>query len=284
MHRGLALGILGAVLQLTAASECSAEESPLPNAITASRRSGSWGASAAGTIWRSSPAARGFSSAGAIAWMWSKPPAAAYRYRCQYAGACMAFAFAPELKRGYTGNGRANTVTAFETGHAPGDPGVAGWPGKEAGRDLVRTARATPVRRRWRQQTTSACSIRPTLQVLTSIALPGPPEFMVTDAAGTVFVNIETEAASWLPSTQNRSRSSDLAVCRAAPILRDSHWTAANHRLFSVCEGQVMDRNRLATASRFPAWPFGLEAALPAAFLTANSASFSSKASMDPDR
>src|SRR5258708_26028063 len=32
MHRCLALGMLGAVLQLTAASECSAEESPLPNA------------------------------------------------------------------------------------------------------------------------------------------------------------------------------------------------------------------------------------------------------------
>ena len=32
MQRCLALGVLGAVLQLTAASNCSAEESPLPNA------------------------------------------------------------------------------------------------------------------------------------------------------------------------------------------------------------------------------------------------------------
>jgi YVTN family beta-propeller protein len=79
-----------------------------------------------------------------------------------------------------------------------------------------------------------------TLQVVTSITLPGPPEFMVTDAAGTVFVNIETEAgklvaidakslkikATWpLPGCANPS---GLAL------------DAANHRLFSVCEGQVM--------------------------------------------
>jgi hypothetical protein len=79
-----------------------------------------------------------------------------------------------------------------------------------------------------------------TLQVVTSIPLPGPPEFMVTDAAGTVFVNIETEAgklvaidakslkikATWpLPGCANPS---GLAL------------DAANHRLFSVCEDQVM--------------------------------------------
>ena len=76
--------------------------------------------------------------------------------------------------------------------------------------------------------------------VVTSIPLPGPPEFMVTDAAGTVFVNIETEAgklvaidakslkikATWpLPGCANPS---GLAL------------DAANHRLFSVCEDQVM--------------------------------------------
>src|ERR1017187_3249286 len=147
-------------------------------------------------------------------------------------------AFAPELKRGYTSNGRANTVTAFEL-------------------DTLRVIQESPVSGKKpdailyesRAQhvfvadgaTNDISVLDPsTLQVLTSIPLPGPPEFMVTDAAGTVFANIETEAgklvaidskllkikATWpLPGCANPS---GLAL------------DATNHRLFSVCEGQVM--------------------------------------------
>jgi len=90
MHRGLALGILGAVLQLTAASECSAEESPLPNA--------DYGIS---TIWQLGgiggldylalePGGARLSSAGAIAWMWSKPPAGGVPVSLPIRRACMA--------------------------------------------------------------------------------------------------------------------------------------------------------------------------------------------------
>jgi YVTN family beta-propeller protein len=147
-------------------------------------------------------------------------------------------AFAPELKRGYTSNGHANTVTAFEL-------------------DTLRVIQESPVAgkkpdailyepRLQHVFTADGASndisvLDPTsLQVLTSIALPGPPEFMVTDAAGTVFVNIEMDTgklvaidakslkikATWgLPGCANPT---GLAI------------DAANHRLFSVCENQIM--------------------------------------------
>jgi YVTN family beta-propeller protein len=147
-------------------------------------------------------------------------------------------AFAPELKRGYTSNGRANTVTAFEldTLKVIQESPVAG----KKPDAILYEPRAQHVFAADGASNDVSVLDPTTLQVLTSIALPGPPEFMVTDAMGTVFVNIETEAgklvaidaksfkikATWpLPGCANPS---GLAL------------DAANHRLFSVCEGQVM--------------------------------------------
>ena len=147
-------------------------------------------------------------------------------------------AFAPELKRGYTSNGRANTVTAFEL-------------------DTLRVIQEAPVSGRKpdailyepRAQhvftgdgaSNDLSVLDPTsLQVLASIALPGPPEFMVTDAAGTVFVNIETDVGK-------------LVAVDAKSLKIKATWTlpgcanptglaidAANRRLFSVCARQLM--------------------------------------------
>jgi 6-phosphogluconolactonase (cycloisomerase 2 family) len=79
-----------------------------------------------------------------------------------------------------------------------------------------------------------------TLQVLASIMLPGPPEFMATDAAGTVFVNIETEAAKIVAID---AKSLKIKATWAVPGCSNPTGLAidaANHRLFSVCENQVM--------------------------------------------
>jgi YVTN family beta-propeller protein len=147
-------------------------------------------------------------------------------------------AFAPELKRGYTSNGRANTVTAFEL-------------------DTLRTLQESPVAGKKpdailyepRAQHVFAADgasndisvLDPsTLAVLTSIALPGPPEFMVTDAAGTVFVNIETEAGKLAAID---AKTLKLKATWALPGCANPSGLAldtANHRLFSVCENQVM--------------------------------------------
>jgi YVTN family beta-propeller protein len=147
-------------------------------------------------------------------------------------------AFAPELKRGYTSNGRANTVTAFEL-------------------DTLRVIQESPVSgkkpdailyepRAQHVFTADGASddisvLDPSsLQVLASIALPGPPEFMVTDAAGTVFVNIEAEAGKLVAVD---AKSLKIKSTWGLPGCANPTGLAidtANHRLFSVCRHQVM--------------------------------------------
>jgi YVTN family beta-propeller protein len=238
MQRWLVLGVLGGVLQLSAASICSAEESPLPNANYAISAIWQVGGIGGWDYLALEPSgARLFISRGERVEVVEASSGRRTGIIPNTSGV-HGIAFAPELKRGYTSNGRANTVTAFEL-------------------DTLRVIQESPVAGKKpdailyepRGQHVFAADgasndisvLDPsTLQILTSIALPGPPEFMVTDAAGTVFVNIETEAgklvaidakslkikATWpLPGCANPS---GLAL------------DAANHRLFSVCEGQVM--------------------------------------------
>src|ERR1700692_472604 len=114
MHRCLALGMLGAVLRLAAASECPAEESPLPSA--------DYGVS---TIWQlggiggwdylglGPRGARRFISRGESVDVVETSSGRRTGIVANTPGV-HGIAFAPELKRGYTSNGRANTVTAFE--------------------------------------------------------------------------------------------------------------------------------------------------------------------------
>jgi DNA-binding beta-propeller fold protein YncE len=216
------------VLQVAGVSLCSAEESPLPNA--------DYGVS---TIWQlggiggwdylalEPSGARLFVSRGDRVDVIDTSSGRRAGIIPNTAGV-HGIAFAPELKRGYTSNGRAATVTAFEidTLHVIQESPVAGKKPDailyEPRLQHVFTANGA---------TNDIDVLDPmTLQVLASIMLPGPPEFMATDAAGTVFVNIETEAAkikaTW--AVPGCSNPTGLAI------------DAANHRLFSVCENQVM--------------------------------------------
>ena len=147
-------------------------------------------------------------------------------------------AFAPELKRGYTSNGRANTVSAFEL-------------------DTLQVIQESPVDgkkpdailyepRLQHVFTANGASndinvLDPmTLKVIADIPLPGPPEYMATDAAGTVFVNIETEAGKLVAID---ARSLKIKATWSLPGCANPTGLAidaANHRLFSVCEGEVM--------------------------------------------
>ena len=182
-----------AVLQVAGVSLCSAEESPLPNA--------DYGVS---TIWQlggiggwdylalEPSGARLFVSRGDRVDVIDTSSGRRAGIIPNTAGV-HGIAFAPELKRGYTSNGRAATVTAFEidTLHVIQESPVAGKKPDailyEPRLQHVFTANGA---------TNDIDVLDPmTLQVLASIVLPGPPEFMATDAAGTVFVNIQTEAA-----------------------------------------------------------------------------------------
>ena len=147
-------------------------------------------------------------------------------------------AFAPALKRGFTSNGRSNSVSVFEL-------------------DTLRVIQEIPVSgmkpdailyepRQNHIITANGGSANlsvldaGTLQVAATIALPGKPEFMATDGAGTVYVNIETD-----PGKLVAVDAKALSVKATWPLTGCSNPTgltidAVNHRLFSVCENQVM--------------------------------------------
>jgi DNA-binding beta-propeller fold protein YncE len=147
-------------------------------------------------------------------------------------------AFAPELKRGYTSNGRANTVTVFEL-------------------DTLKTVREAPVSgtkpdailyepQHQHLVTANGASSNlsvldpQSLEILATIALPGPPEFLATDAVGSVFVNIETD-----PGKLVQIDAKTLEVKAIWPLTGCANPTGlaidrAQHRLFSVCENQLM--------------------------------------------
>jgi YVTN family beta-propeller protein len=147
-------------------------------------------------------------------------------------------AFAPELKRGYTSNGRANTVTAFEL-------------------DSLQVIQESPVNGR----KPDAILYEPRLQhvftadgasndinvldpmtlgVIASIPLPGPPEFMATDAAGTVYVNIETEAGKLVAIDAKSLKAKATWPLTGCENPSGLAIDGANHRLFSVCGNEVL--------------------------------------------
>jgi DNA-binding beta-propeller fold protein YncE len=148
-------------------------------------------------------------------------------------------AFAPALKRGFTSNGRSNSVSVFEldTLHPIQDVPVTGKNPDailyEPRRNLIITANGD----------SSNLSVldAQTLQVAATIALPGPPEFMATDAAaGMVYVNIHTD-----PGKLVAIDAKSLAVKATWPLPECTNPTglafdAPHHRVFSVCENQVM--------------------------------------------
>ena len=147
-------------------------------------------------------------------------------------------AFAPEFKRGYTSNGHANSVTAFEldTLHVIQESPVAG----KKPDAILYEPQAQHV---WTADGASddISVLDPnSLQVVATVPLPGPPEFMATDGAGTVFVNIESPAGR-LVAIDARSfkikATWNLPGCVNPTGLA---LDAMHHRLFSVCEGEVM--------------------------------------------
>lgn len=147
-------------------------------------------------------------------------------------------AFAPALKRGFTSNGRSNTVSVFEldTLRVIQEVPVSG---KEPDAILYEPRQNHIITANGESSTLSVLDAG-SLEVVATVALPGPPEFMTTDAAGTVYVNIETD-----PGKLVAVDAKSMAVKATWPLSGCANPTglaldAVHHRLFSVCENQVM--------------------------------------------
>src|ERR1700734_1109849 len=101
-------------------------------------------------------------------------------------------AFAPALIRGFTSNGRTNTVSVFELDTLRVIQEIA-VSGKKPDAILYEPRHNYIITANGESANLSVVDAG-TLQVVATLPLPGPPEFMATDGAGTVYVNIKTEA------------------------------------------------------------------------------------------
>ena len=147
-------------------------------------------------------------------------------------------ALAQGLNRGYTSNGRADSVTVFDLGtlrtikevkidaqnpdailYEPRGKHVFTFNGKSKNVTVIDAVGLTPV---------------------ATLPVPGKPEFAVDDGAGRIFVNIESESGQMVVID---SRSLAVEATWNLPGCRSPTGLAidrVHHRLFSVCDDHVM--------------------------------------------
>lgn len=146
-------------------------------------------------------------------------------------------ALAPELSRGFTSNGRSNTVTIFDTKTLKTIADV-----KMTGEnpDAILYDPATKRVFAFNGRTANATVIEAaTGEVAGTITLDGKPEFAVSDARGRVFVNIEDK--------------NTVTVIDAKKLTVESRWPLApceepsglaidreHNRLFAGCHNKLM--------------------------------------------
>ncbi len=147
-------------------------------------------------------------------------------------------AFAPGLKRGFTSNGRANTVTVFEldTLRVIQELPISGMTPDailyEPQHDYIITGN--------RDSADLTVLDAGTVRVVSTLPVPGPPESMVTDRAGHIYVNIDSA-----PGKLVLIDAKTLTVKAKWPLKDCANPTGLGidergHRLFSVCANQVL--------------------------------------------
>jgi YVTN family beta-propeller protein len=147
-------------------------------------------------------------------------------------------AFAPALKRGFTSNGRTNSVTVFEydTLRVIEEVQLSGTSPDE----ILYEPQHNHIFTANRESENLSVLDASTLQLIQTVAMPGPPEALVSDEAGHVYVNINSAPGKLLLVD-----SKTLLVKAKWPLKECANPTALafdarNHRLFSVCANQVM--------------------------------------------
>lgn len=146
-------------------------------------------------------------------------------------------ALAPALRRGFTSNGGDASVTVFDLDSLKTVATIHGTGEKP---DAILYDSASHHVLTFNGKSHNASVIDPAKHaVIATIALPGKPEFAVSDEAGHVYANIEDESALvQLDSTSNKLlKTWPLAPCESPSGLAiDRH----NQRLFAVCDNQKM--------------------------------------------
>ena len=147
-------------------------------------------------------------------------------------------AFAPDLNRGFTSNGRANSVTAFDldTLKVIKEAKVSGRNPdailyEPAGKHVFTFNGAS------KDVTVLDAS---SLAVIATIPVPDKPEFAAQDGRGQIFVNIESDPGQMLVIDAQKltvKSTWPLPGCNSPSGLAID---STHRRLFSVCDGKVM--------------------------------------------
>ncbi|HTY93053.1 MAG TPA: YncE family protein [Steroidobacteraceae bacterium] len=164
-------------------------------------------------------------------------------------------ALAPDLHRGFTSNGRADSVTAFDL-------------------DTLKTLQVTRIA----SQNPDSILYEPigkhvftfngrskdvtvldasTLAVVATLPVPDKPEFSADDGAGHVFVNIESDPGQMVEIDARKltvQATWPLPGCNSPSGLAIDR---AHHRLFSVCDGNVMAVTNADTGAQVARVPIG---------------------------
>jgi YVTN family beta-propeller protein len=147
-------------------------------------------------------------------------------------------AFAPGLNRGFTSNGRANSVTAFDLDTLKVIKEVK-IPGRNPDAILYEPAGKHVFTFNGASKDVTVLDAS-SLEVIATIPVPDKPEFAAQDGRGQIFVNIESDPGQMVVIDAQK-----LAVKSTWPLPGCNSPSGlaidgAHHRLFSVCDGKVM--------------------------------------------
>ena len=147
-------------------------------------------------------------------------------------------ALAPALNRGYTSNGRANSVTVFDLDTLKVIQ-EAKIPGRNPDAILYEPSGKHVFTFNGASKDITVLDAS-SMAVVATIPVPDKPEFAAEDGAGQIFVNIESDPGKIVVIDTKNFKVKDtwpLSGCNSPSglALDDTH-----HRLFSVCDGKVM--------------------------------------------
>jgi len=145
-------------------------------------------------------------------------------------------ALAPEFGRGFTSNGRANTVTIFDLKTLAVIGTVQAGTNPDA---IVYDPASKRVFAMNGRSSNSTAIDAATGKVVATIPLSGKPEFAVSDGAGHVYVNIEDKSEMWQIDSQKLAATAHwpLAPCKEPSGLAID---VAHRRLFSGCDNKMI--------------------------------------------
>lgn len=164
-------------------------------------------------------------------------------------------ALAPDLHRGFTSNGRADSVTAFDLGTLKTIQEMK-VPGHNPDSILYEPKGKHVFTFDGRSKDVTVLDAT-SLAVVKTIPVPDKPEFSQDDHAGHIFVNIESD-----PGQMVEIDSRKLTVMATWPLPGCNSPSGlaidrAHHRLFSVCDGNVMAVTNSETGAQVAQVPIG---------------------------